>query len=403
MNDLERVIRDITTSVKRNSDRIQQLYGQLGGGSSGGTDPYAIHDNVAGEIHAITAKLTGSVVDNVVIEDSADGWAKKRMSLSAIRDMGESVYADISDGVTNGNSHDHSGGDGAQINHTTLSNIGTNTHAQIDSHIALTNSAHGGFRERLTANRTYYIRTDGNNSNTGLVNSAGGAFLTVQKGVDTISGLDINGYTVTIQVADGTYNTPVVLKDVVGYSAPGCLVINGNAVTPWAVWIFTTSADAVYAGSINSVWTVQNLYFRTASSGAGLHIYGSQLNYANCAFGPTAGAHIMARGGALITATGDSWIWGGGVQHWLANASQIWCQNRTVTLLDNAAFTSYFVASNFASVVVATNVTFAVAAGAYSGARYGITGNGVIYGSSGNVNYFPGNAAGVVNTGGQYM
>ncbi len=38
--------------------------------------------------------------------------------------------------VTNGDSHDHSGGDGAQIDHTTLSNIGTNTHAQIDSALA---------------------------------------------------------------------------------------------------------------------------------------------------------------------------------------------------------------------------------------------------------------------------
>ena len=37
--------------------------------------------------------------------------------------------------VTNGNNHDHSGGDGAQINHTTLSNIGTTTHAQIDTYI----------------------------------------------------------------------------------------------------------------------------------------------------------------------------------------------------------------------------------------------------------------------------
>jgi hypothetical protein len=45
-------------------------------------------------------------------------------------------------GVTNGNLHDHNGGDGGQIDHTHLSNIGLNSHSTIDSHISSTSNPH---------------------------------------------------------------------------------------------------------------------------------------------------------------------------------------------------------------------------------------------------------------------
>lgn len=74
--------------------------------------------------------VTPSVIDNLVTFATITGEQK---------DSGSKVsdFAIAAKGVTNGDAHDHVGGDGAQINHTTLLNIGTHTHPQIDIHINL--------------------------------------------------------------------------------------------------------------------------------------------------------------------------------------------------------------------------------------------------------------------------
>ncbi len=67
--------------------------------------------------------------------------------------------ADMTKHVTGGNSHDHDGGDGGQIDHTKLDNIGTNLHAGIDSHISETSDPHGSALSQSILNILLGIRT----------------------------------------------------------------------------------------------------------------------------------------------------------------------------------------------------------------------------------------------------
>lgn len=55
---------------------------------------------------------------------------------------GDARYAPIAKGVTNGDTHNHVGGDGGQIAHGDLSGIGSNAHSVIDTHLGSTSNPH---------------------------------------------------------------------------------------------------------------------------------------------------------------------------------------------------------------------------------------------------------------------
>jgi hypothetical protein len=73
-----------------------------------------------------------------------------------------------------------------------------------------------------TANITYYVRTDGDDSNTGLINSAAGAFLTIQHAIDILP-QTIN-HTIGINVAAGTYAETITIA---GFNGKGSIVVYG--------------------------------------------------------------------------------------------------------------------------------------------------------------------------------
>lgn len=255
-------------------------------------------------------------------------------------------------------------------------------------------------REQLTANRTYYVRADGSDSNTGLVDSTGGAFLTIGKALTTVAALDCSTFNCTIQVGDGTYTATVVLPRMLG---SGTFTLRGNPTTPANCIISVTGGGAIDALDTHCVWTVNGFKLQTTTSGNSLSMAGSgRLKFANMDFGTSAGAHhIIASGtGAIVEATGNWTISGNSTYAHMTSSygAQILAYSKTITLSGTRAFT-IFVLSQGVSIIDTGSLTFT---GTATGSRYQAALNGIINTSGGGANFFPGDAVGTVVTGGQY-
>lgn len=257
-------------------------------------------------------------------------------------------------------------------------------------------------RERLTADRTYFVRTDGNDSNNGLTNTAAGAFRTIQKAVAIVSSsLDLNNRGVTIQLADGTYSETVQLLSYVGRGSQGHTtpVILGNASTPSNVVIDgvagTFAVVGVETGGFE--WGLKNLKLQCSGGTAIDADVGSWIWIDNVVFGSSVN-HINAAGGVIEVISSYS-IVGNFTNHILVQnqGRLLFVQTITITIIGTPAMAGYFtyIVSN---ALASWPFLLTFSGGVSGGIKFLIqTGGGSDTGGNG-MNYFPGATGGTVTS-----
>lgn len=278
------------------------------------------------------------------------------------------------------------------------SRLGKGTSLQIlRQNSALTAPEWATGREVLTANRTYYVRTDGSDSNTGLVDSAGGAFLTLQKAFSVIqSTLDVAGYVVTIQKDANTHTAGIALGNWVG---GGTVTLNGGGGT-----ISVTNGNCIStSGILGGEFTYSNVTLTTTTSGITLthSAVGKITQGASVVFGACAssGHIVLGAPGAFWASTSSYSITGGAPRHYFVSSpgAYLLYQAGTITLTGTPAFTIFANANAVCRLYHAG--TFS---GSATGQRYNVAENASINTAGGGANYFPGNSAGAAGTGGLY-
>jgi hypothetical protein len=359
-------------------------------------------------------------------------------------------YAPAAQGVTNGNSHDHNGGDGAQIAYANLSGLPTlgtaaaknipatgnasatevvygsdtrlsdartpashttGSHSDWPAGVSMTELGYldgvtsavqtqiNSRAEVLTADRDYYVRTDGSDSNTGLANTSGGAFLTLQYACDVASQIAGGRYKININIADGTYTcNAVTLRNHLSYQ----INIIGNTTTPTNVVLQAPGWNAIT--SYARRWTLAGVKIElTSDCWAAIYVNIGDLTLDKCTFAMAGGYSAAFRLYAYGICIATNIIISGNFESFCQayTRSLILFENSSLTVNGNVTMSGPFVyASNHAS--LGFHGTTITAAGTITGKRYDASELALIDGN-GSSTYFPGNVAGTTATGAQYV
>jgi hypothetical protein len=253
--------------------------------------------------------------------------------------------------------------------------------------------------EKLTANRTYYVRTDGSDSNTGLANTAGGAFLTAAAAAAAAYTIDHNGYTVTIKYGDDATRTAGATFTGRARGQTTAIIIEGNTGDPDGVIVSTTSANC-FAATLGALVHVKDMELRTTTAGSCLIASTEgQITYSTIRFGACAAHHKEVSDHGRIYNSGNYSIVGSAVSHeHVTNEGYMLSISCTVTITGTPAFSSFFLGVSCATAQYVA-VTYS---GSATGKRHLIHDNGTVNTDGAySATYFPGDVAGEIYGGGR--
>lgn len=273
--------------------------------------------------------------------------------------------------------------------------VGTQTLLDASTKAASTAYVDRTTREKLTANKTYYVRTDGSDSNNGLTNTAGGAFLTVQKAVDTALAIDMSIYSTTISVGAGTFAANVVING----QGNVRLTISGAGSTSTTIGAGSGTGISLSGGC---TVTLSNLAIADNQSVGIWSRFGAQL-YLNgtVRLGIASARQIGTDTGTYIQSTSGTIELAGNAPYFIlagSAASVVLTSGVKIRTTAAIGYADLFYVQNTATLALGASLTWDQTAGAITARKYRCELNGLIS-TAGNA--IPGATPGIVLTGGQ--
>lgn len=252
-------------------------------------------------------------------------------------------------------------------------------------------------RTRLGANTSLFVATTGNDANNGIV--VGSPYLTIQRAINVLANnVDLNGFTATVVVADGTYTGTILVGG--GFVGNGIVQLQGNNTTPANCLLNVTgSALAASYGAViyaKGFKTAATVFGIVAQQGGSIIINGN-WDFGACAVQVAAtdsGSYVLLANNYNITAGASFHIQAtGGGEAYIPGGT-------TITLTGTPAFATSFVDIETAGILIINTTT--TYTGSATGKRYNASTNGVIYTNGQATTFLPGSIVGTTATGGQY-